>query len=379
MKVLIVARGYPTKKYKINGIFEFDQAKALADAGVEVLYASIDIRSIRRWRKWGFEYKIVNGVQVFSLNIPFGGLPRKALNKFRNISLNYLYKKIEKAIGKPDIIHAHFLENGYILAKSFSNKEIPLVITEHYSAMNQKNISPYLYNLGKFTYERMNKVICVSEALANNIRQKFDVNTEVIPNMISLTEFEQSNVNETGYYFVSTGRLVKSKGMDNLIEAFSAAFKNDNNVFLNIFGDGPEYKNLKNKINMLGLNDQIKLMGLVDRSEIYETMLKSDCFILASEHETFGVAYIEALSSGLPVISTKCGGPEDYINKKNGVLVEVGNKYELINSMKFMRENSRSVFDSNEIKKETIEKFSSDKIALRLINLYEQLIIDNMN
>jgi glycosyltransferase involved in cell wall biosynthesis len=374
MKVLIIARGYPTEKYKMNGIFEFDQAKALADAGVEVLYASIDIRSIRRWRKWGFEYKLISGVQVFSFNVPLGGLPKRVLNKFRNIVLNHLYGKIERAVGKPDVIHAHFIQNGYILAKSFYDKEIPLIITEHYSAMNQKKISPYLYNIGKFTYERMNKVICVSEALASNIRINFNINVEVIPNMVYFREYEQRNVNKIRYNFISTGRLVKSKGMDFLIEAFSTAFRNDINVSLYIFGDGPEYKNLRNIIKMLGMNEQIKLMGLVNRSEIYETMQISDCFVLVSEHETFGVSYIEALAAGLPVIATKCGGPEDFINRYNGKFVEIGNKSDLVNSMKFMYKNSKIMFDRNKIKKETIEKFSSDKIALRLISLYKELL-----
>jgi len=52
MYVLFIARGYPTNKYKTYGIFEFDQAKALAKQGHKVVYAAIDLRSIRRWRKW---------------------------------------------------------------------------------------------------------------------------------------------------------------------------------------------------------------------------------------------------------------------------------------------------------------------------------------
>ena len=55
MKVLIISRGYPTGKYPLNGIFEFDQAKALANLGHKVIFASVDMRSIRRIRKWGIE------------------------------------------------------------------------------------------------------------------------------------------------------------------------------------------------------------------------------------------------------------------------------------------------------------------------------------
>ena len=55
MYILIVASGYPTEKYKLNGIFEFDQAVALSKMGHKVIYACVDLRSIRRKRKWGFE------------------------------------------------------------------------------------------------------------------------------------------------------------------------------------------------------------------------------------------------------------------------------------------------------------------------------------
>ena len=73
MYIMIVARGYPSEKYKMNGIFEFDQAKALAQEGHKVVYAAVDVRSIRRWRKWGIEKKTIYGVELYAINIPGGG------------------------------------------------------------------------------------------------------------------------------------------------------------------------------------------------------------------------------------------------------------------------------------------------------------------
>ena len=146
MRVLIVARGYPTKKYKMNGIFEFDQAKALVEAGIDVVYAAVDVRSIRRWRKWGYESFVKEGVQIESINVPCGRIPKNILNKISEFSLNRLYKRIVSKHGKPDIIHSHFIGMGYITAKLFNNSGIPLVHTEHYSGMNQAELSEY-YNI----------------------------------------------------------------------------------------------------------------------------------------------------------------------------------------------------------------------------------------
>ena len=101
MFVLFISRGYPTKKYKMNGIFEFDQAKAVASLGHKVVFAAIDLRSIRRWRKWGFERKSINGVEIYCINIPLGRVPKWLLNKASIWGLKYLYQIILKSKVNP--------------------------------------------------------------------------------------------------------------------------------------------------------------------------------------------------------------------------------------------------------------------------------------
>ena len=89
MYVLLIARGYLTNRYKLNGIFEFDQAKALVASGCKVVYA-IDVRSIRRWRKWGIEHKKIDERRCY--NLPGGRLPRKIIEGMQTIGLSVLYK-----------------------------------------------------------------------------------------------------------------------------------------------------------------------------------------------------------------------------------------------------------------------------------------------
>ena len=78
MYILIIARGYPTEKYKMNGIFEFDQAKALVQAGHKVIYTAVDVRSIRRCRKWGFESFEKYGVKLKPLIFQVEGYPKQS-------------------------------------------------------------------------------------------------------------------------------------------------------------------------------------------------------------------------------------------------------------------------------------------------------------
>lgn len=133
MKVMVLTRGYPTERYPGNGIFEFNQAKALQKQGLNVVFAAVDIRSLRRWRKWGFERKIIEGVKVYAINIPIGRMPGLIKRAAGIIGAKILYKKVLKYEGKPSIIHAHFTFEGYlagVLKKKFA---IPVVLTEHSS------------------------------------------------------------------------------------------------------------------------------------------------------------------------------------------------------------------------------------------------------
>lgn len=375
MYILVVTRGYPTEKYKMNGIFEFDQAKALVNAGLKVVYAAIDLRSIRRTRKWGFESFVKDGVQIEAINIPCGKMPKMILDKVCIIALNKLYNRIIKKYGKPDLIHAHFIRFGYITARVFEKTGIPLVLTEHLSSMNKKELPPYLTRLGKYTYPRMNQVISVSNCLAENIKDKFGIQPISIPNVVDLQNFNYKikRKNDNSFIFVSTGSLIFRKGMDLLVESFYKAFKDNKNVKLYIFGEGPERNNLEKLINRLQLYEQIFLMGLVDRKEIADKMSESDCFVLASRRETFGVVYIEAMTMGLPVIATRCGGPEDFVTAKNGILVPVNDPIALTNALRKIYENIET-YDRQAISTFAKKMFAPSTIAQQLIDVYRKII-----
>ena len=377
MKVFIIARGYPTKKYKMDGIFEFDQAKALAQAGVEVVYIATSLRSIRKWRKWGYQSFNEDGVHVEIRDIPCVSvrLPRNILNIIEKRLLIKLYEKVIIKYGKPDIIHSHFINKGHITAEVFKNTDIPLVHTEHFSRMNQDVLSEYYKDLGERTYSYMDKVIAVSKPFADRLKEKFGVEVEVIPNIVDTSIFKyafQDNSN-SDFNFISVGGLIKGKGMDLLIYSFYNSFKDNKKVKLYIYGDGPERKALASLISKLNLTNQVFLKGLVDRRIIGKKMQECQCFVLASKSETFGVAYIEAMAAGLPVIATSCGGPEDFVNESNGILIEVDNHEELTKALLYMYKNSRQ-YNREVISKETIKKYSSQNIAKLIIYKYQNLL-----
>jgi len=374
MFILVVGRGCPSKKYIMNGIFEFDQAKALGKTDCKVIYVSLDLRSIRRWRRWGLQHFNKEGIDVFNINIPCGRIPDYLLYKIGIYAFRYLYKMIKNEHGEPDIIHAHFLNNGYIVANIIDEIKTRFIITEHLSDMHKKNISKCMLKYASYAYNKADVLLAVSPSLANNIKTNLNVTAKYIPNIVDTTVFfPNTRSDHKGFRIVAVGGLIKEKNMDLLIEAFSIFTKENENTELTIFGEGPERGRLEQLIKVYKLSEKVFLQGYCPRKEISEKMRESDLFVLVSQAETFGVAYIEALASGLPVIATKCGGPEGFINTNNGVLIPVNDKEALIEAFQFMYKNIHE-YDGIKISGDIHELFSPAIIAHKLTEEYTQLM-----
>lgn len=374
MYVLLIARGYPTKRYKTNGIFEFDQARALAKSGCKVVYAAVDVRSIRRWRKWGIEHQRIDGVDVHAINIPGGRIPRPVLQRMSGQGLLILYERIVDKHGVPDVLHAHFTGSGYTALELKKKTNIPLVVTEHSSQINQPFINPQLFEIAEEVYNCSDALIAVSPALAENISRHFGITPTYIPNMVDVDVFQHQPRKRDGRFrMVSTGNLIHTKRMDLTIEAFHKAFGSSSNAQLTIFGEGPKRKELEDQIRKLGMEQQIYLMGMCSRSEIAKELSHSDCFVLASESETFGVAYIEALASGVPVIATKCGGPEAFVTEENGIMVDVNNVNQLVEAMLYIHAHVDN-YNREQISQETRQEFSLDMVARQIRKIYAEVL-----
>ena len=374
MHILIVSRGLPSESYPLNGIFEFDQAKALAEAGLRVTYFAIDLRSIRRKRQFGITKEAREGVDCYNYNLPLGAVPLTVLLKVGSWALRRLYRKVF-INSKPDIIHAHFTEYGYIAAKLCEEITVPLVITEHSSEMNKTQIKPDLLNAANFAYKKASAVIAVGEQLRNNIADKTGVKAIVVPNIMSDQSFlcicKRENKDYYGYVF--TGRLIDRKRPFLLLDAFNSVAERYPNTRLGIIGDGVLRQEIVHRIAEYRLQDKVILYGALKRDSIAEVYAGYDCFILPSVRETFGVVCIEAMAAGLPVIATRSGGPEDFITQDVGLLTASDDKKELENAMEYMLLNAGK-YNSDRIKQYVRNSFSPEIIARKIIEIYMTVI-----
>lgn len=371
MKVAVISRGKPNQQYPLNGIFEFDQAKALAKQGIEVAFIAIDFRARSFKRKYGlFKYEC-DGVHVFEFSLPIN-VYRRALSILQRLLL-IPFRAMLKSFGKPDVVHAHFYSIAAIATVIKKKYGIPLVVTEHSSKINKpaSEISALDKKVAAKAYNRCNSLICVSKALADNILQTFNHDSSVIPDMVDnqIYSYGGKNKNLSPFVYVSVGNLVPIKAFDVLIEAFAKA---DDDAQLYIIGDGSEKTKIENQITKLGLEGKVKLFGRLNRLEINEIYQHGHVFVLPSQSETFGVSYVEAMYAGLPVIATRCGGPESFVDDSNGMLVAVNDVEGLADAMNAMRANY-SAYDPVKISEESTKKFSPDVISGEIIEIYNKI------
>ncbi len=385
MLTFILSRGIPTEQYPTNGVFEFDQACALQEAGCQVVFLALDLRSARRVRRWGFQSFTRNGVAVRVLSVPLGNLPKKIFYPIGSWALQKLYARAVKEFGKPDVLHAHFTDYGYLAAKLKETEQVPLVLTEHSSLVNQDKLPSDIEQAAKLAFARADKLIAVSPALAEKMREHSHRSVLWIPDMVDTELFsytdeheqmrslwEETELEGGEFSFLSCGNLRKVKRMDVLIQAFARAFRDCPKVHLTICGQGEEEGNLRKLIYDLKMENRIELAGIRPREEIAQRLQQADCFVLASVSETFGVSYLEALSCGVPVIATRCGGPECFVNEHNGLMVEPDDVEGLSSAMLTMYCNGGS-YNRAAIAQEVRNHYSSQAVAARLMEQYEQL------
>lgn len=121
--------------------------------------------------------------------------------------------------------------------------------------------------------------------------------------------------------FIFVGRLVDWKGVDFLVQAFTKVAQQSDAV-LELVGDGELMPQVRQIVNDLGLQNRIRIHGWIDRAKLPELMRACDCLVAPSLRECGGIAMLEAMAIGLPLIGTKWAGPKDYISETCGILVD---------------------------------------------------------
>lgn len=191
-----------------------------------------------------------------------------------------------------------------------------------FAAAEPKRLAQVSYWAAPLLTRLAARSICVSDALLHDLRQRWGASrartlrlyNPIEPPIASLGALEHPTI-------LACGRLVPLKRFDDLIHALPHVAPRDTRLV--IVGEGPERAHLKALIERLDLQRRVELAGQVD--DLAHRYATATCLAVTSETESFGLTVAEALSYGLPVVATRCGGPEEILDEgRFGTLIPVG-------------------------------------------------------
>jgi glycosyltransferase involved in cell wall biosynthesis len=289
-----------------------------------------------------------------------------------------------KQFGDPAMVHAHVLLRTALIGWIFALfHHIPFVISEHWSGFINRNflMKNFLYRkLAVFVLKRSERIIVVSGILKKNL-VKLGINNSkiyIIPNIVdSLQPVEHREIIHANnkVIFVSVADLIDRIKNISTVIGIVAEIGNCCEIEYWIVGDGEDKEELVGLAESLGVLDkQVFFLGRKSNEEVLQILNKVDFLVMNSFTETFSVVTAEALLAGKPVIATRCGGPETFVNENNGILIEPGNPEALKSAIIEMIRNYQDY--NPEILKSTItEKYSREAVREKILAVYDELIV----
>ena len=283
----------------------------------------------------------------------------------------YCYSKKLLKKKKYSLIHAFFgIPSGFLAMQLRKKYKVPYIVSLRGSDVPFYN--KRFYYLDKLIFKRLSRKIWrgAKSVIANSVglrelAQKSIPRQEikVIPNGVDTEEFKpRRRKKNKELTLISTGRLIERKGYQYLIPAIKGL-----KVKLILIGDGNLKKELKEKSK--GIN--VEFLGEKKHIEIKKYLNEADIFILPSLNEGMSNSILEAMSTGLPIITTNTGGSEELI-KGNGYVIEKANIKAIRDAIRKYEENPKLIEKHKEISRKLAITMSWENIASNYAEEYKQ-------
>jgi glycosyltransferase involved in cell wall biosynthesis len=227
------------------------------------------------------------------------------------------------------VYHAFTPEMVYLMSKL---KRIPYVAHVRIEMMPEGRfgflLKFYKKRVLAIVLRHADRVICLTDDYADLMKNNYGVaekNISVIPNA---TDFEISTEPKVALHspvrLLFVGRLVKQKNVSTLIDAINVYQKKyGSSLHLDIVGDGELKRDIKKQITCYKLTKAVTLRGVLHGEELQKTYAASDIFVFPTLYESFGSVYIEAMSKGLPIVTSKIDAVRNVVKeRRNGLLVK---------------------------------------------------------
>lgn len=345
VRVFVLSSWFRTPQAPFAGSFFLDAAAAVAARGHEVVFIAPRRVGLKHWARMRSAAAPMaieeSGVMVRTQTAPYW-TPRhrsRDARAFHHLARRMIADAV-KDHGPPDVLHAQSaLFAGASAAQFRREGGAPYLVTEHLTRYRLPGLKAYRLAYARQAFARAAIKSAVSPALAQTLRRVLGDAVEpmaVIPNVVD-DIFAKSNIRDQAErgtpVFLSMGRLEPAKNIDGLLMAFADVLSQISGARLRIGGSGGLHETLARQARALGIDHAVTFLGALSREAVAQEMAQADALVLSSHIETFGVVVIEALTSGIPVIATACGGPEFLVAPEDGKIVAAGDNAALAEAM----------------------------------------------
>lgn len=326
--------------------------------------------------------------EEFSKNITIYkvGLHKKSLHLWRRIEV------IEWLIKARGHYRRLVRENNYDLAHAFSGfptgylcdrgaGTMPYIISLRGSDVPGSNVRLQLdYKILAPVFKRIWRnaaaLVACSEGLkARALEFLPSVSIDVIPNGVDLNRFCPAQTREKGecLRLLTVGRLSATKRVEMLIEAVEILHKERIKTHLTIVGSGALGQQLRRSISQKGLGEVIEMTGRVDAEEMPRLYRQGDILVSATMQEGMSNAMLEAMASGLPIVTTRCEGVEELVGD-NGIVVEEAASEVIAEALKKIAYDREGYRRMSEAARNRANSFTWASVADRYIGHYHQIV-----
>ena len=286
-----------------------------------------------------------------------------------------------------DILHVHYAiphATTAFLAREMlrGDRDLRVITTLHGTDITLVGQESSFYAITKFSIERSDAVTAVSAYLRDETYRAFgcvSCDLKVIPNFVNLAEYQPGaptgrlGLAPDGHKLLThVSNFREVKRVKDVVRVF-ARIQRAMPATLIMIGDGPERPDAENEARELGVAQDVKFLGRLDT--VAPLLQASDLFVLPSQTESFGLAALEAMACGSPVVATRAGGlPEVVDDGVNGILEPVGSVEAMgRRAVELLRDGARH----ERMREAAITKareFSADRIVPLYEALYEEVI-----
>lgn len=359
-----------------SGIVAVELGKSLARLGHKVHFITNGIPSrLGRFDENIYLHKVETGeYPLFQQSNPYS---LSLAVKIREVAEQY----------DLDLVHVHYAiphaASAFLAKEMLKPKILKTITTLHGTDITLVGVMPSFYAITRFIISASDAITSVSEFLRRQTIEEFKIEKriDVINNFVDSNEFRpvvdpviRKRLAPNGERLViHVSNFRKVKNLPVVVEVFSEVRK-EIQARLVLVGDGPELEAVERQVAQLGIRDDVIFMG--DREFIADILPVGDVFLLPSKHESFGLAALEAMSCGVPVVGSDVGGLHEVIvDGVTGFMCDpqdIGYMKTLVLRLLRNEDFRRSI--GEKARARAVQNFSRERVVNEYLDMYHRVL-----